>query len=149
NDTLKGAGVPVFDQAELVVGIKAEGCATYTRKPLDALTDFVKRPQIGASGLVYLRYNEDGTVKSSVDKCYTPEQLGQWAAAFDAKPGDLLLVMAGQTDKTRKQLCELRLEIASQLGLRNKSQYAPLWVVDFPLLEWDEESGRYHAMHHP
>jgi len=149
NDTLKGVGFPVFDQAELVVGIKAEGCATYTRKQLDALTDFVKRPQIGASGLVYLRYNEDGTLKSSVDKFYTPLQLEQWAAAFDAKPGDLLLVMAGQTDKVRKQLGELRLEMGSQLGLRNKGRYTPLWVVDFPLLEWDEESGRYHAMHHP
>ena len=149
NDTLKGAGFPVFDQAELVVGIKAEGCATYTRKQLDALTDFVRKPQIGASGLVYLRYNEDGTLKSSVDKFYTPQQLEQWATAFDAKPGDLLLVMAGQADKVRKQLCELRLEMGTRLGLRQKSKYVPLWVVDFPLLEWDEESGRYHAMHHP
>lgn len=149
NDPLKGVGFPVFDQAELVVGIKAEGCATYTRKQLDALTDFVKRPQIGASGLVYLRYNEDGTLKSSVDKFYTLLQLEQWAAAFDAKPGDLLLVMAGQTEKVRKQLGELRIEMGSQLGLRNKGRYTPLWVVDFPLLEWDEESGRYHAMHHP
>ncbi len=149
NDTLKGAGFPVFDNAELVVGINATGCASYTRKQLDALTDFVKRPQIGASGLVYLRYNEDGSLKSSVDKFYGSEQLEQWARALEAKPGDLLLVMAGETDKVRKQLCELRLEVASQLGLRNKSTYVPLWVVDFPLLEWDEESGRYHAMHHP
>lgn len=149
NDVLKGSGFPVFDQAELVVGIKAEGCANYTRKQLDALTDFVKRPQIGASGLVYLRYADDGTLKSSVDKFYTPQQLELWATAFDAKPGDMLLVMAGQTDKVRKQLCELRLEIASQLGLRDKGKYVPLWVVDFPLLEWDEDSGRYHAMHHP
>jgi len=149
NDVLKGAGFPVFDQADLVVGINAAGCASYTRKQLDALTDFVKRPQIGASGLVYLRYNEDGTLKSSVDKFYSEEQLRRWVAAFDAKPGDLILVMAGQTDKVRKQLCELRLEIASQLGLRDKRTYAPLWVMDFPLLEWDEESGRFHAMHHP
>ena len=149
NDVLKGAGFGVFDQAELVVGINAERCTTYTRKQLDALTDFVKRPQIGANGLVYLRYNEDGSLKSSVDKFYTPEQLQRWAEAFDAKPGDLLLVMAGETDKVRKQLSELRLEIAAQLGLRDKSKYAPLWVVDFPLLEWDEERGRYHAMHHP
>ncbi|WP_257657730.1 aspartate--tRNA ligase [Parapedobacter lycopersici] len=149
NSVLQGAGFPVFDQAELVVGIRATGCASYTRKQLDELTDFVRRPQIGASGLVYLRYNADGTLKSSVDKFFGPEQLQQWAAAFDAAPGDLLLVMAGATDKVRKQLCELRLEIASQLGLRSKTTFAPLWVVDFPLLEWDEESGRYHAMHHP
>ncbi|WP_353185615.1 aspartate--tRNA ligase [Parapedobacter lycopersici] len=149
NRILQGAGFPVFDQAELVVGIRASGCASYTRKQLDALTDFVRRPQIGASGLVYLRYNADGTLKSSVDKFFGPEQLQQWAAAFDAKPGDLLLVMAGTTDKVRKQLCELRLEVAGQLGLRSKTTFAPLWVVDFPLLEWDEESGRYHAMHHP
>lgn len=149
NDLVKGVGFPVFDQAELVVGINATGCAEFTRKQLDALTDFVKKPQIGATGLVYLRYNEDGSLKSSVDKFYSPEQLEKWAAAFDAKPGDLILVMAGQADKTRKQLNELRLHIGSQLGLRDKNKFAPLWVVDFPLLEWDEESGRYHAMHHP
>lgn len=149
NSVLQGAGFPVFDQAELVVGIKADGCAHFTRKQLDALTDFVKKPQIGATGLVYLRYNEDGTLKSSVDKFYSQDQLEQWATAFDAKPGDLLLVMAGQADKTRKQLNELRLQMGTQLGLRDKNTFAPLWVVDFPLLEWDEESGRYHAMHHP
>ncbi len=149
NDVLKGVGFPVFDNAELVVGINAEGCASYTRKQLDALTDFVKRPQIGATGLVYLRYHEDGSLKSSVDKFYSPEQLGAWAHAFNAKPGDLVLVMAGETDKVRKQLNELRLEVASHLGLRDKNVFAPLWVLDFPLLEWDEESSRYHAMHHP
>ncbi|MGV3762506.1 aspartate--tRNA ligase [Parapedobacter sp.] len=149
NTVLQGAGFPVFDKADLVVGINAQGCASYTRKELDALTDFVKRPQIGASGLVYLRCNADGTFKSSVDKFYSPEQLAVWANAFDAQPGDLLLVMAGNTDRVRKQLCELRLEIASQRGLRDKNTYAPLWVTDFPLLEWDDESGRYHAMHHP
>jgi len=149
NQVLKGAGFPVFDQAELVVGIKAEGCASYTRKQLDALTDFVKRPQIGASGLVYLRVNDDGSFKSSVDKFYSPEQLAAWATAFDARPGDLMLVMAGPADKTRKQLNELRLELGNQLGLRDKHTFSALWVVDFPLLEWDEESGRYHAMHHP
>ncbi|MFC3196608.1 aspartate--tRNA ligase [Parapedobacter deserti] len=149
NDVLKGSGFPVFDNAELVVGINAEGCAAYTRKQLDALTDFVKRPQIGASGLVYLRYNEDGSLKSSVDKFYDSDQLRHWADAFGAKPGDLLLVMAGEARSVRKQLSELRLEIASQLGLRNRNKYAPLWVVDFPLLEWDEENARYHAMHHP
>ncbi|WP_262249146.1 aspartate--tRNA ligase [Parapedobacter soli] len=149
NSILQGAGFPVFDNAPLVVGINAQGCASYTRKQLDALTDFVRRPQIGASGLVYLRYNEDGTLKSSVDKFYNQEQLQAWAAAFDARPGDLLLVMAGDTDRVRKQLSELRLEIASQLGLREKGVFAPLWVTDFPLLEWDDESERYHAMHHP
>ncbi len=149
NEILQGVGFSVFDQAELVVGIKAAGCASYTRKQLDALTDFVRRPQVGASGLVYLRYNEDGSLKSSVDKFYGPEKLQQWAAAFEAQPGDLILVMAGDKHKTRKQLNELRLEVAQQLGLRDKDTYAPLWVVDFPLLEWDDESGRYHAMHHP
>lgn len=149
NDVAKGKGFPVFDAAELVVGINAENCAHYTRKQLDALTDFIKRPQIGATGLVYARVNEDGSVKSSVDKFFTPEQLSAIAEAFHAKPGDLLLIMAGGTDKVRKQLNELRLEVASQLGFRNKETFAPLWVVDFPLLEWDEENGRYHAMHHP
>ena len=149
NEVAKGKGFPVFDAAELVVGINAENCAHYTRKQLDALTDFIKRPQIGATGLVYARVNEDGSVKSSVDKFFTPEQLTAIAAAFHAKPGDLLLIMAGGTEKVRKQLNELRLEVAAQLGFRNKETFAPLWVVDFPLLEWDEESGRYHAMHHP
>jgi aspartyl-tRNA synthetase len=149
NEVVKGAGFPVFDQAELVVGINATGCASFTRKQLDALTDFVKRPQIGATGLVYLRYNEDGSLKSSVDKFYTEEQLKNWATAFEAKPGDLILVMAGPIDKVRKQLNELRLHLGNELGLRDKNTFAPLWVVDFPLLEWDEETGRYHAMHHP
>jgi aspartyl-tRNA synthetase len=149
NDVVKGADFPVFDAAELVVGIKAEGCAEYTRKQLDELTDFVKRPQVGATGLVYCRYQADGTLKSSVDKFYSEEQLKTWGTAFDAKPGDLLLLMAGPTEKTRKQLNELRLEMGTQLGLRDKNTFAPLWVLDFPLLEWDEESGRYHAMHHP
>ncbi|WP_343565550.1 aspartate--tRNA ligase [Sphingobacterium sp.] len=149
NDVAKEKGFPVFDAAELVVGINAENCAHYTRKQLDALTDFIKRPQIGATGLVYARVNEDGSVKSSVDKFFTPEQLMSVAAKFHAKPGDLLLIMAGGKDKVRKQLNELRLEVASQLGLRNKDTFAPLWVIDFPLLEWDEDSARYHAMHHP
>src|SRR5690606_16468596 len=149
NLLLKGVGFPVFDQAELIIGINARGCAPYTRKQIDALTAFVKRPQVGASGLVYLRFNEDGTFKSSVDKFYSTEQLKAWAAAFEAQPGDLVLVMAGDTDRVRKQLSELRLEVASQRGLRDKNTYAPLWVTDFPLLEWDDESGRYHAMHHP
>jgi aspartyl-tRNA synthetase len=149
NEVAKDRGFPVFDAAELVVGINAKNCAHYTRKQLDALTDFVKRPQVGATGLVYARYNEDGTVKSSVDKFYTPEQLLDFAKLFNAKPGDLFLIMAGPKDKVRKQLNELRLEVANQLGLRDKNKFAPLWVLDFPLLEWDEESERYHAMHHP
>lgn len=149
NDLAKEKGFSVFDAAELVVGINAENCAHYTRKQLDALTDFIKRPQIGATGLVYARVNEDGSVKSSVDKFFSPEQLTAIADKFHAKPGDLLLIMAGGKDKVRKQLNELRLEVASQLGLRNKDTFAPLWVLDFPLLEWDEDNARYHAMHHP
>jgi aspartyl-tRNA synthetase len=146
---VKNKGFKVFDDAELVVGINATGAASYTRKQLDELTDFVKRPQIGATGLVYARVNEDGSVKSSVDKFYSPEDLAEWATAFNAKPGDLLLILAGCKDKTRKALNELRLEMGSQLGLRNKDTFSALWVVDFPLLEWDEEMGRFHAMHHP
>ena len=149
NSVLQGVGFPVFDQAELVVGINASGCAHFTRKQLDALTDYVRRPQIGASGLVYLRYQEDGTLKSSVDKFYTPDQLKAWAEACNAKPGDLILTMAGSSDSVRRQLNELRLHLGNELGLRDKNTFAPLWVVDFPLLEWDDESNRYHAMHHP
>ncbi|MBC5775605.1 aspartate--tRNA ligase [Pontibacter sp. KCTC 32443] len=149
NNLVKNKGFKVFDDAELVVGINATGAASYTRKQLDELTDFVKRPQIGATGLVYARVNEDGSVKSSVDKFYSPEDLAEWARAFNAKPGDLLLILAGGKDKTRKALNELRLEMGSQLGLRDKDTFSALWVVDFPLLEWDEEMGRFHAMHHP
>lgn len=149
NDLVKGQDFKVFDDAELVVGINAPDCASYTRKQLDALTDFVKRPQVGASGLVYLRYNTDGTLKSSVDKFYNEEQLKAWAERFEAKPGDLILILAGKATKTRKALSELRLEMGSQLGLRNTEVFAPLWVVDFPLLEWDEETNRFYAMHHP
>lgn len=149
NDVAKGKGFSVFDQAELVVGINAKGAAHYTRKQLDTLTDYVRRPQIGASGLVYARHNDDGSIKSSVDKFYDAEALQAWAQAFGSTPGDLWLIMAGPSDKVRKQLNELRLEMGNQLGLRDKNTFAPLWVVDFPLLEWDEESGRYHAMHHP
>lgn len=148
----RGAGgevFKVFDDAELVVGICAPNCAEFTRKQLDELTDFVKRPQIGATGLVYARVQADGTVKSSVDKFYSEADLKNWATAFDAKPGDLILVLAGNADKTRKALNELRLEMGNRLGLRDKNTFAPLWVIDFPLLEWDEESQRFHAMHHP
>ena len=149
NDAVKGHGFGLFDNAELVVGINAEGCAEYTRKQLDALTDFVKRPQVGAGGMVYIKYNADGTFKSSVDKFYTPETLKVIADKFNAKPGDLMLLLCGPAMKTRVQLCALRLEVASQLGLRNPDVFAPLWVVDFPLLEWDDETQRYYAMHHP
>ncbi len=139
----------VFDSAELVIGICAEGCAEWTRKQLDALTEYVKRPQIGAQGLIYCKCNADGTFKSSVDKFFSQEDLAKWAEKMGAKAGDLMLLMAGETDKVRKQTNELRLEVASILGLRNPEVFAPLWVVDFPLLEWDEETERYHAMHHP
>ena len=143
------ATFPVFDQAELVIGINAKACAEYTRKQLDELTDFIKRPQIGATGLIYMRHGADGSLKSSVDKFYNEDDLKKWSNAFNSEPGDLILVMAGQTDKVRKQLNELRLEMGNRLGLRDKDTFAPLWVLDFPLLEWDEDSGRYHAMHHP
>jgi aspartyl-tRNA synthetase len=149
NDLVKGKNFGVFDNAELVIGINAKGCAEYTRKQLDELTDWLKRPQIGATGLIYCRYQADGTLKSSVDKFYGEDDLTNWAAAFNAEPGDLILILAGQTDKVRKQMSELRLEIGGRLGLRDKNKFAPLWVVDFPLLEWDEETSRYHAMHHP
>lgn len=146
---VKGKGFPVFDAAELVVGICAKGAAGYTRKQLDELTEFVKKPQIGAKGLVYLRYNTDGSLKSSVDKFYTEEHLKDWAHHFGAEPGDLMLILAGDADKTRKQLNELRLEMGNQLGLRSKDDFKLLWVLDFPMFEYNEEDGRYYAMHHP
>jgi aspartyl-tRNA synthetase len=148
-DLARGRGFGVFDAAELVVGICAPGCAEYTRKQLDELTEWVKRPQIGAKGLVYARVNADGSVKSSVDKFYSEDELKTWAAKFSAKPGDLLLILAGPADKTRKQLNELRLEMGQRLGLRNPDVYSVHWVVDFPLLEFSEEENRYFAMHHP
>jgi aspartyl-tRNA synthetase len=149
NNLVKEKGFKVFDDAELVVGINAGGCADYTRKQLDELTEWVKRPQIGAKGLVYVRYNSDGTLKSSVDKFYTPEQLQEWAQAMEAQPGDLMLVISGDTATARKALGELRLEMGKKLGLRNPDTFACLWVLDFPLLEWDEEAQRFFAMHHP
>lgn len=148
-DLVSGKDFKVFDDAELVVGICAKGCAEYTRKQLDELTDFVKRPQIGATGLVYARVNADGTIKSSVDKFYDADALNKWALAFKAEPGDLLLILSGQGDKTRKALNELRLEMGTRLGLRGKDNFSCLWVTDFPLLEFNEEAGRYFAMHHP
>ena len=148
-DLAQGHGFSVADDAQIVVGICAPGCASFTRKQLDQLTDFVKRPQVGAKGLIWVKFEEDGSIKSSVGKFYTEEQLKEWGARAEAKLGDLLLVMTGETMKTRKQLCELRLEMGSRLGLRDKNVFAPLWVVDFPLFEWDEETQRYYAMHHP
>ena len=149
NDLAKNKGFNVFDQQELVVGIAVPKAASYTRKQIDKLIDWVKRPQIGANGLVWVKCNEDGSYKSSVDKFYTQNDLAQWAGATKAEAGDLILVMAGATHATRTQLSALRMELAEQLGLRKPNEFAPLWVVDFPLLEWDEESKRYHAMHHP
>lgn len=148
-DIVKGKGFKVMDEAQLTVGICAKGCASYTRKQLDQLTDFVKRPQIGAKGLVYVKFEPDGTIKSSVGKFFDEDQLRAWGEKMGAEAGDLLLIMSGDADKTRKQLCELRLEMGERLGLRDKNVFAPLWVVDFPLFEWDEETQRYYAMHHP
>ncbi|MCE5178208.1 MAG: aspartate--tRNA ligase [Porphyromonadaceae bacterium] len=148
-DLTVGRNFGVFDSAQYVGAICAEGCATYTRKQLDELTDFVKRPQVGAKGLIYVRYNEDGSLKSSVDKFYNEADLKLWAERCHAKPGDLILMLAGDTEKTQKQLCELRLEMGSRLGLRDKNNYKCLWVVDFPLLEKDEELNRFFAKHHP
>ena len=149
-DVMKGHGFSVFDNAAYIGGICAKRAANYTRKQLDQLTEFVKRPQIGAKGMVYARVEADGHVKSSVDKFYTQEVLQQMKAAFDAEPGDLILILSGDDAmKTRKQLCELRLEMGNQLGLRDKNQFACLWVIDFPLFEWSEEDQRFYAMHHP
>ena len=148
-DLAQGKGFPVFDDAELVVAINAKGCASYTRKQIDALTDFVKRPQVGAKGLVYVKYNEDGSIKSSVDKFYTPEDLKTWLDRCGAVAGDMLLILCGKAMETREQMNCLRLEMGNQLGLRNPDDYKPLWVIDFPLLEWDEETQRYYAKHHP
>jgi aspartyl-tRNA synthetase len=149
NELVKGKEFKVFDDAELVVGICAKGCASYTRKQMDELTEFVKRPQLGATGLIYARYNEDGTVKSSVDKFYNEEELRKWMAAFGAEKGDLVMVLAGGKDKTRKALSELRLEMGTRLGLRDKNKFSCLWLIDFPLLEYNEDEKRWFAMHHP
>lgn len=142
-------GFSIFDDAELVVGINVEGCANYTRKQIDELVNWVKRPQIGATGLIWIKYNEDGSLTSSVNKFFDEDYLKHFATKMDAKAGDLILVMAGETNKTRTQLSALRMELATRLGLRNPEVFAPLWVIDFPLLELDEETGHYHAMHHP
>jgi aspartyl-tRNA synthetase len=149
NEVTKHKEFPVFNAAEFVVGIAAPGCAAYTRKEIDALIDWVKRPQIGATGMIYCKYELDGSLKSSVDKFFDQEDLKKWAEITGAKPGDMIFVLCGNTDKTRTQLSALRMELASRLGLRNPDEFAPLWVLDFPLLEWDEETERFHAMHHP
>ena len=149
NDLAQNKGFGVFDSQELVVGIAVPGCANYSRKQTDKLIDFVKKPQVGANGLIWAKYNEDGTFKSSVDKFFTQEDLAAWAERLNANKGDLMLIMAGDANKTRTQLSALRMEMAEKLGLRNPKDFAPLWILDFPLLEWDEESQRFHAMHHP
>nr|WP_295872613.1 aspartate--tRNA ligase [uncultured Chitinophaga sp.] len=149
NDTVKQKGFKVFDDAELVVAIAAPGCSEYTRKQLDELTEWVKRPQIGMSGLIYVKYNTDGTLKSSVDKFFDEQQLQEWAQKCQAKPGDLILVLAGKEERTRKAMSELRLEMGERLGFRNKNEYKPLWVIDFPLFEYAEEENRWVARHHP
>lgn len=149
NDLAQGKGFGVFDSQELVVGIAVPGAASYSRKEIDAITDWVKRPQIGMKGLVYVKCNEDGSYKSSVDKFFGADYLGQWAERTGAEAGDLILILAGDAGKTRKALNELRLEMAERLGLRKADHFQPLWVTDFPLLEWDEDTERYHAMHHP
>jgi len=149
NSVVQGQGFGVFDNAELVDGINVKDGNGFSRKQIDKLTEFIKRPQIGATGLIYCRHNEDGSFKSSVDKFFAPDKLANWSAAFNSEAGDLMLLMAGETDKVRKQLNELRLHIGNEQGLMKPEEFAPLWVVNFPLLEWDEESERYHAMHHP
>jgi aspartyl-tRNA synthetase len=148
-DLAQGKGFKVFDQVDYIGGICAEGCAGYSRKQLDALTKFVQTPQVGAKGLVYVKCNEDGSFKSSVDKFFTEDQLAEWMKAMKAKPGDLLLILAGERKKTQTALGTLRLEMGDQLGLRDSNAFSPLWVVDFPLLEWDEDDQRFFAMHHP
>ncbi|MRM82446.1 aspartate--tRNA ligase [Riemerella anatipestifer] len=149
NEIVKGKDFKIFDEAELVVGINVEGCANYTRKQIDELIDWVKRPQIGATGMVWVKYQEDGTLTSSVNKFYTEEDLKLIAGKFGAKAGDLMLIMSGTASTVRTQLSALRMELGNRLGLRKSDEFAPLWVIDFPLLEWDEETQRYHAMHHP
>lgn len=149
NELVKGKDFKIFDEAELVVGINVEGCADYTRKQIDELIDWVKRPQIGALGMIWIKFQNDGVVTSSVNKFYSEEDLKKITDKFGAKEGDLILLMSGNENKVRTQLSALRMELGNRLGLRNPKEFAPLWVIDFPLLEWDEETGRYHAMHHP
>jgi aspartyl-tRNA synthetase len=149
NDLCHGKGFDIFDSAELIVAINVKNCANYTRKQLDELINFVKTPQVGATGLIYCKYNEDGTSKSTVDKFFDKSTRDDWAKKAKSKEGDLLLIMAGEKKQTRKALSALRLRIGEDLGLRNPIDFAPLWVLDFPLLEWDKDQQRFHAMHHP
>lgn len=149
NEIIRGKGFKVFDEAEKIIGICAGGCSEYSRKQLDELTEWVKRPQIGAAGLIYIKYGTDGSIKSSIDKFYSPEDLSSILGLFHAKPGDLIFIMAGRNVQTQKALCELRLEMGTRLKLRNPEDFRPLWVVNFPLLEWDEGTKRFYAMHHP
>jgi aspartyl-tRNA synthetase len=149
NELVKGKDFAIFDNAELVVGINVEGASEWTRKQIDEWTDYVKTPQVGATGLIWAKHNLDGTLTSSVNKFYSEDELKKWSAKFNTKAGDLMLILAGVAKKVRPQLSALRMSIAEKLGLRKADEFAPLWVVDFPLLDWDEESGRYHAMHHP
>jgi aspartyl-tRNA synthetase len=149
NEVIGATDFPLFNAAELVVGINAKDGATYSRKQLDELVDFVRKPQVGATGLIYVKYNLDGSFKSSVDKFFDQDALSTWAKSFEAKPGDLMLILAGKKEQTRKALNDLRLEMGDRLKLRPNDKICPVWVIDFPLLEWDEETQRYHAMHHP
>ena len=149
NEVIEVTDFPLFNAAELVVGINAKDCATYSRKELDELVNFVRKPQVGATGLIYVKYNLDGSFKSSVDKFFDQDALSTWAKSFEAKPGDLMLILAGKKEQTRKALNDLRLEMGDRLELRPNDKICPAWVIDFPLLEWDEETQRYHAMHHP
>ena len=149
NELVKGKDFKIFDDSELIVGINVEGCAEYTRKQIDELIDWVKRPQVGANGMIWIKFQNDGTVTSSVNKFYNEEDLKKVTEKFGAKPGDLIFLMSGNENKVRTQLSALRMELGNRLGLRNPKEFAPLWVIDFPLLEWDEETNRYHAMHHP
>ena len=149
NEVIEVTDFPLFNAAELIVGINAKDCATYSRKELDELVNFVRKPQVGATGLIYVKYNLDGSFKSSVDKFFDQDALSTWAKSFEAKPGDLMLILAGKKEQTRKALNDLRLEMGDRLELRPNDKICPAWVIDFPLLEWDEETQRYHAMHHP
>ena len=149
NEVIGATDFPIFNAAELVVGINVKDGATYSRKQLDELVNFVRKPQVGATGLIYVKYNLDGSFKSSVDKFFDQDALSTWAKSFEAKPGDLMLILAGKKEQTRKALNDLRLEMGDRLKLRTNDKICPVWVIDFPLLEWDEETQRYHAMHHP
>ena len=149
NKLTKNKGFKIFDNSELILGINANDCSNYSRKSLDEITNWVKRPQIGASGLIYIKFNTDKSIKSSIDKFFNTSELKKILDYFKAKPGDLILILSGMKNKVRKQMSELRIMMANKMGLIKKNEFAPLWIIDFPLLEWDDESNRFHAMHHP